>query len=155
MTLRTVSLIALSTAVLASGCATLTGKPTQFISVQTLDAQGQQIRGMRCRIINGSAEYVGDSPMMDMEIRRSATDLNIECRQGTLVARGTAISRSGAAALARAALMPGGSAGAVVDHVTGYGYSYPRVIQLRLGETMIVDASDDLPVRPQTASTER
>jgi len=43
----------------------------------------------------------------------------------------------------------------VVDHVTGYGYSYPRVIQLRLGETMIVDASDDLPVRPQTASTER
>ena len=155
MTLRIASLLALSTLVLASGCATLTGSPTQRISLQTLDAQGQQIRGMRCRIINGTAEYVGDSPMMDMEIRRSATDLDIECRQGTLVARGTAVSRSGTAAMARAALMPGGSAGAVVDHVTGYGYSYPRTIQLRIGETLIVDASDDLPVRARTASAER
>ena len=49
MTLRIASLFALSTLVLASGCATLTGSPTQRISVQTLDAQGQQIRGMRCR----------------------------------------------------------------------------------------------------------
>ena len=155
MTLRIVSLIALSTAVLASGCATMTGSPTQRISVQTLDAQGQQVRGMRCRIINGNADYVGDSPMMDMEIRRSATDLDIECRQGMLVARGTAVSRSGTAAMARAALMPGGSAGAVVDHVTGYGYAYPRVIQLRIGETLVVDASDDLPVRSRTASAER
>ena len=155
MTLRIASLLALSTVVLASGCATLTGEPTQRISLQTLDAQGQQIRGMRCRIINGNAEYVGDSPMMDMEVRRSATDLEIECRQGMGVARGTAISRSGAAAMARAALMPGGSAGAVVDHMTGYGYTYPRVIQLRVGETLIVDASDDLPARARTASAER
>jgi hypothetical protein len=126
-----------------------------MISVQTLDAQGQNIRGMRCRVINGSAEYLGDSPMMDMEVRRSATDLSIECRKGELVARGTAISRSGAGNLARAALMPGGSAGAVLDHVSGYGYSYPRVIQLRVGETLIADAYDDLPARSQTASTER
>jgi hypothetical protein len=51
--------------------------------------------------------------------------------------------------------MPGGSAGAVVDHVSGYGYSYPRVIQLRVGETLVVDAYDDIPARTQTASTER
>jgi hypothetical protein len=125
-----------------------------MISIETLDAQGQLVRGMRCRVV-GTNDYLGDSPLMDMEVRRSASDLNIECRKGELVARGTAISRSGAGNNLRAALMPGGSAGAVVDHVSGYGYSYPRVIQLRVGETLVVDAYDDIPARTQTASTER
>lgn len=155
MSLRSSLLAVLPLTLLGAGCATMTGSPTQMISVQTLDAQGQQVRGMRCRVVNGSAEYLGDSPLMDMQVRRSSSDLDIECRQGPLVARGRAISRSGAASMARAALMPGGSAGAVVDHVSGYGYSYPRLIQLRVGETLVVDAAHDNLPRTATASTER
>ncbi|GAB4482579.1 MAG: hypothetical protein OHK0044_31650 [Burkholderiaceae bacterium] len=136
-------------AVLAcGGCATITGTPTQSISIHTVDANDRPVDGMRCRVVNGSAEYFGTSPMYDLQVRRSSSDLAIECRRGALVARGTAVSRGSAAGAAVKALLPGGTASLLVDHVSGYGYAYPSALRLRVGQHLVFDASDDALGRP-------
>jgi len=53
---------------------------------------------------------------------------------------------------------PGGTAAIVIDHISGYRYSYPSWIQLRVGEHLVFDASDDTfsrPVRGLQADTPR
>lgn len=130
-------------ALLASGCATMTGDALQSISIHTVDASDRPVEGMRCRVVNGSAEYFGTSPMYGLRVRRSASDLEIECRCGALVARGTAVSRGSTAMDAMKALLPGGTAVVAVDHFTGYRYSYPNTMRLRVGAHLVFDASDE------------
>lgn len=148
-TVRTLLLVAAVPVSLAlGGCATMTGTPTQSISIHTVDANDRPVEGMKCRVINGSAEYFGTSPMYDLQVRRSASDLAIECRRGVLVARGTAVSRGSGVDTAVKAALPGGTAALLVDHVTGYRYAYPSTMRLRVGQHLVFDASDDALGRP-------
>lgn len=133
---------------LLSGCATITGEPTQIINVQTLDARGQAIEGMRCKVTNGAAEYFGNSPMFGLAVRRSSSDLEIQCHRGSLTARATAVSRGSNMVAWIKAVLPGGTASAVVDHMTGYRYSYPTDLQLRVSQHLVFDANDDESGRP-------
>jgi hypothetical protein len=133
---------------LLSGCATLTGEPTQVINVQTFDARGRAIEGMRCKVSNGSLEYFGNSPLFGLSVRRSSSDLEIQCNRGPLIARATAVSRGNSAAAVMKAVLPGGTASTVVDHMTGYRYSYPTDLHLRVGQHLVFDASDDELGRP-------
>lgn len=123
-------------AVALSGCATLNGTPTQPVSIHAVDAFDRPVEGMRCRISNSAAEYLGSTPMFDLQVRRSASDLQIECRRGDAVARGTAISRGDSLA---AAILPGGTAAIVVDHLTGYRYAYAPTLRLRVGAHLVFD----------------
>lgn len=144
---RTLPLAAVTVSLALGGCATMTGTPTQSISIHTVDANDRPIEGMNCRVINGSAEYFGTSPMYDLRVRRSASDLEIECRRGPWVARGTAVSRGPAAAAVKA-LVPGGTASLMIDHFTGYRYAYPSAMRLRVGQHLVFDAGDDALGRP-------
>ncbi len=156
MTFRFLHNVALALAALAlGGCATISGSPLQDVSIQTVDASDKPVAGMRCHAKNGAEEYFGNSPMFNLEVRRSSSNLEIECRRGNLVARGTAVSR-GEGLLAAA--LPGGTAAIVIDHISGYRYSYPSWILLRVGEHLVFDASDDTfshPVRGLQADTPR
>ena len=143
--LRPACLLALAAAL--SGCATVTGEPTQDVTIVTVDAQGLPVNGLRCVVINGSDQWVGNSPMHGLQVRRSATDLEIECRRGGQVARGTAVSRGGLTGTS-ALLLPGGTAMVALDHLSGYRYSYPQLIKLRLGEHLVFDASNEIAGRP-------
>ena len=60
------------------GCATISGEATQAINIQTVDASGKPVDGMACRIVNGSAEYMGDTPMFNLRVRKSPTPLVVE-----------------------------------------------------------------------------
>ncbi|MFN7345356.1 MAG: hypothetical protein ACK5VO_06150 [Betaproteobacteria bacterium] len=140
-------LLAACAAVLASGCATVTGEPTQPVSIVVVDQQDRPVADMRCRVSNGSAQYVGNAPMFSVPVRRSSSDLQIECRNGTAVARGTAVSRGGLQGMA-AAVLPGGTTALVIDHVTGYRYTYPTSMRLRTGEHLVFDATDNAVGRP-------
>jgi hypothetical protein len=131
-----------------AGCATVTGTSNQSIHIQTVDAFDRPVEGMRCRAINGAAEYYGDSPMFNLSVRRSASDLQIECHRGSLVARGTAVSRGSALDGAVKALLPGGTAMLAIDHMSGYRYAYPSWVRLRVGQHLVFDADRDLPGRP-------
>lgn len=124
---------------LGAGCATVTGEATQRVSIVAVDGADRPVP-MRCRVINGAAEYFGDAPMHDVLVRRSASNLEIECRRGALVARGTAISRGGVAT-ALQAVLPGGTAMMAIDHLTGYHYAYPAEIRVRIGEHLVFDRS--------------
>jgi hypothetical protein len=145
-------LLLLPLALLAAGCATLTGDALQSISIHTVDAHDRSIAGFRCRVINGSAEYVGDSPLLDLRVRRSASDLEIECRHGSHVARATAVSRGSAIDGAVKALLPGGTVMLAVDHLTGYRYAYPSAMRLRIGQHLVFDARDEAPGKPAVAA---
>lgn len=136
-----------------TSCATINGSPTQAISIHTVDANGKPVSGMRCRLANGEADYFGNSPLLDVQIRRSGSDLEIECRSGNQVARATALSRS--PGLTGAVLLPGGGAAALIDRISGYAYAYPRSMQLRIGEHMLFDVSAPAREGDEIADTQR
>jgi len=127
------------------GCATVTGDATQAINIQTVDANGRQIDGMKCRIVNGSAEYMGDTPMFGLRVRRSSTPLVAECqRHGYAIARALIIPRADLASGSTAQLLlPGGSSMLIIDHISGFMYHYPRWIRAQAGADMIFDKNDE------------
>ena len=125
-------------ALAASGCATVTREPTQRVSIVAVDADDQPLPGMRCRVANGAAVYYGDSPMHDVPVRRSFSNLEIECRRGQLVARGTAVARGGGSALQ--SMLPGGTAMLAIDVLSGRHFSYPIELRVRAGEHLVFDA---------------
>ncbi len=129
----------------ASGCATLTGDATQAINIQTVDANGKPVNGMACRVVNGSAEYAGDTPMFGLRVRKSSTPLIVECkRHGYAMARALIISRADLASGSTAQLLlPGGSSMLIIDHLSGYMYQYPRWIRAQVGADMIFDRNDE------------
>jgi hypothetical protein len=130
-----------------SACATLTGDGTQSIQIETVDEQGHVIEGMRCKLSNASSDYFADTPVYDIEVHRSASDLHVMCHLGDRVAEGIAVSRGGLRGTA-AMLLPGGSAYVVIDHLTGYRYTYPAWIRLQVGEKLRFDASNDVTGKP-------
>lgn len=139
--LRLVAIAAL--AVLAGGCATVSGDATQRVSIQTVDAQGRVVEGMSCRVNHTSGEYVGDTPMFDLKVRRSASPLVVECRgDGRPMARALVVPRADAMVPAQM-LLPGGSTFMVIDHLSGFMYAYPRWIRLQAGADMVFDRRDE------------
>ncbi|MEP6608861.1 MAG: hypothetical protein ABJA83_09290 [Burkholderiaceae bacterium] len=133
-----------------NGCATVTGDATQAINIQTVDANGRPIDGMACRIVNGSAEYMGDSPLFGLRVRRSSTPLVAECkRNGYAIARALIIPRADLASGSTAQLLlPGGSSMLIIDHFSGFMYKYPRWIKAQAGADMIFDQSDERGLQP-------
>jgi hypothetical protein len=117
---------------LSTGCATLTGSSTQTIELSTVDARDRPVRGMTCSLTHGPGNYVVDSPAIDLEIKRSSTDLEIECRRGSQIAKGTVVPRA-ESAIAHA-FIPGGSIATLVDYATGAMYTYPSPLRLRIGQ---------------------
>lgn len=122
-----------------SGCATLTGSSTQTIDLSTLDARNRPLRGVTCTLTHGPGSYVVDTPVTGLEIQRSSTDLEIECRRGSQVARGTVVAH--AESSIAYAFIPGGSLATLVDHATGAMYTYPSPLQLRIGQHLRFEVS--------------
>jgi hypothetical protein len=143
----TVFAIAGAQVALLGACATLTGDPTQVLQIETVDEHGRVVEGMRCHLSNASSEYFGDSPMFGLEVHRSASDLQIACHLGNRVAQGTAVSRGGVRGAANM-LLPGGTAYMMIDHLTGYRYTYPTWLRLQVGQKLVFDASDDVSGKP-------
>ena len=133
-----------------SGCATVTGEATQAINIQTVDANGKSVDGMKCRIVNGSAEYMGDTPLFGLRVRKSPTPLVAECqRTGYPMTRALIISRADLASGSTAQLLlPGGSSMLIIDHISGFMYQYPRWIRVQVGADMVFDRADEKGLQP-------
>jgi hypothetical protein len=123
-----------------AGCATLAGSATQTIEVHAVDEHDRAVRGMQCRLDNGTGEVVVTLPANEVRVRRSSADLEIECRLGDQLARGTVAARGDAKM--ENSFIPGGSIAALVDHLSGYMYSYPTPLRLRIGEHLRFEFSD-------------
>jgi len=140
--LRVLARVATGSLILANtGCATLTGSSTQTIEVTTVDARDRAVRGMTCTLTHGPGSYVVDSPAVDLEIKRSSSDLEIECRRGSQLARGTVVPRA-ESAIAHS-FIPGGSIATLVDYATGAMYTYPSPLRLRIGQHLRFEAGGE------------
>ncbi|GIL07311.1 MAG: hypothetical protein AMXMBFR72_24580 [Betaproteobacteria bacterium] len=137
---RLAAFAVLVVAALLSGCATLSGTATQAIEIQAVDERDRAVRGMECRVANSAGEQVVTLPANEVQVRRSSAELEIECRLGAHVARGTAVPRGDAKM--ENSFIPGSSIAALVDHLSGYMYSYPTPLKLRVGEHLRFEFSD-------------
>lgn len=124
-------------ALLASGCASITGDTVQSIRVETQLPDGSEVRDADCELTNKYGAVRVKTPGSVM-VRRSSTDLYVTCRkEPNLEAKGTATSRVNAGMYGN--IIFGGAVGAVIDHTKGTAYTYPQWLQLVIGKLFAFD----------------
>lgn len=108
-----------------SGCASVTTGQNQSVSVST----GSQT-GAVCTLSNdGGTWYVNSTPG-SVTVKRSYSDLTVNCTKGELA--GTQVVKSNTKAMAFGNIVAGGVIGAAVDVGTGSAYDYPTLIEVQL-----------------------
>ena len=113
------------------GCGTLSLPSMQPMQILAFDALDRPVVGLTCTVSNVFGTWQVKTPATEATVRRSHSDLEIECRRGTEVAMGTVAPRRDRV---EQALVPFGSVAVAIDHLTGHLYSYPSVVRLRLGQ---------------------
>lgn len=141
--------LALSIAVLATGCATITGDTVQSIRVETRTANGAEIRDADCELSNEYGSVRLRTPG-NVSIRRSSSDLNVRCTAADQEpAHGRGVSRANAGMWGN--IIFGGGIGAIIDHNKGTAYTYPQWMQMTFGKVLTFDRSDDKDGQPSVA----
>lgn len=135
--------IALAAAALGlGGCATVMNDATHPLKIETKTEAGETVTGAECKVTNDyhMAQELKSGSVM--QVRRSAADLDIVCRQaGQPDATAKAISRPNAGLFGNIIL--GGVIGAVIDHSKGTAYTYPRWLVLVFGRALVFDQRFD------------
>jgi hypothetical protein len=125
------AMLALCTSAALTGCATMSQSSTQDIVVLAYDQRDRPVAGMTCTLTNGMGESRFSTPAEKVTVRRSHSDLEIECTRGGEIARGTVQARR---ENLEQALVPFGWVAVGVDHLTGHLYAYPDLVRLRVGQ---------------------
>lgn len=126
----------LALALCLSGCSTLTGNFHQTLQIDALDAENRPVEGMQCQVGSADAARHVVTPATDVRVPRSFYSLNIECRKDALIATATVKSRREGL---EEAMLPFGSAGVFVDHLSGALYAYPTTLHLRVGQHLVLE----------------
>ncbi|CAN5264830.1 hypothetical protein BH09PSE6_BH09PSE6_34410 [soil metagenome] len=127
----------------ASGCATLMRDGEQKIDIVVHNLDGRAV-GAKCRVENSSGVTVGNAPLMQVPIDRSASDLVIECTpfsKSLQVARAPAVSRS----VTTFAVVIQPVAASVIDTMSGRMFDYPTKLVLVTGKARTFDLSSNKP----------
>ncbi|CAN5369431.1 hypothetical protein BH10PSE17_BH10PSE17_17970 [soil metagenome] len=135
--------LAVSTLFVASGCATIMRDGEQKVDIMVHNLDGRAI-GAKCRVENTSGAVIGNAPMMQVSIDRSASDLVIECvpfNKSLQVARATAVSRS----VTTFAVVIQPVAASVMDAMSGRMFDYPTKLILVSGKARTFDLSSNKP----------
>jgi hypothetical protein len=125
----------LAFAVWLGGCSTLQGDFHQNLQIDALDAQNRPVNGLECQVGSGTSAKTVVTPGA-VRVHRAMTSLEIECRRDKLVATATVKSRR---ERMEEALLPFGSVGVFVDHLSGSLYSYPTALHLRVGQHLVLE----------------
>jgi hypothetical protein len=123
-----------------AACGTVMLPSEQPLQILAFDAADQPVTGMKCTVSNAMGEWKVSTPALDVPVRRSFSDLQIECRRGSDVAMGTVVPRRHGL---EQALVPFGSVAVAIDHVSGHLYAYPTVVRLRLGQHLRFEFSTE------------
>ncbi len=126
----------LALALWLGGCSTLAGDFHQKLQIEAVDAQNRPVEGMQCRVGSGESARIVTTPAHDVTVRRSALALTIECQRDALRATATVQPRR---ERMEEALLPLGSVGVFVDHLSGSLYSYPTALRLRVGQHVVLE----------------
>ena len=138
-----------------TGCASVTHETTQPMKVETKTDAGLVVVGADCKLTNNYGTVSmksGDTA----QVQRSGTDMDLVCKHPENPdATARAISRANAGMLGN--IIVGGVVGAIIDHNTGKGYTYPTWVQLVFGKTIVFDSAtqkDGQPARgPEPAAS--
>lgn len=134
----------------AGGCATITSSENQQLALTTKSEDGKAVEGVKCTFRNDKGSWEGVSPAF-VTVRRSAEDLNVECKKdGMQDGMIRVVSRAAAGLFGN--IIFGGGIGALIDHTKGTGYNYPDAVPVLMGRSGVVDRRDQ--GAPQTAGTE-
>jgi hypothetical protein len=123
-----------------AGCGTVMLPSQQEVQILAFDAADRPVTGMTCKVSNQVGEWTVTTPAIDVPVRRSFSDLQIECRRGNDIAMGTVVSRRHGL---EQALVPFGSVAVAIDHISGHLYAYPTVVRLRLGQHLRFEFSTE------------
>jgi hypothetical protein len=136
----TVPVLILS-ASLFGGCSTITSSEMQTVTLSTRTQGGDAVDQTKCTLKNDKGSWTATAPGNVM-IRRSAEDLNVECKKdGMSDGFLRAISRSAGSMWGN--IIFGGGIGAIIDHNKGTGYDYPNDLRVLMGESVTIDRRDE------------
>ena len=139
--MKTRLLSALALSVLATGCASIVNESNQPIKVETLKADGAEVKGAECRLSNDYGTVNLKSGEQGL-VHRSSKDLDIVCVDpANPDAKARAISRANGGMFGN--ILFGGGIGAIIDHNKGTAYTYPTWVQLQYGKTLVFDRRDE------------
>jgi hypothetical protein len=128
-------------ALLAGGCASVTGGASQNITIQTRDDAGREVPGANCELTNSKGRWLLATPG-STTINRSNDDMLVVCSKGGLEpARAEVVSVVKGAMFGN--ILIGGGVGAFIDHTSGSAYEYPSFIGLVMGRTIRIEGPDD------------
>jgi hypothetical protein len=120
-----------------SGCATASKSERQGLDVFVKLPDGTPRAGVVCVLENRTGKVTGNAPMLNVEVERSGSDLQVDCRTSNgLTGRAIAVSRiktTGVTAVLA------GMTGTVIDHLTGKLYDYPRRIEVAIGRERVFE----------------
>jgi hypothetical protein len=145
---------AMALAAWLAGCSTLQGDFHQKLQIDALDAQDRPVEGLPCRIGSGDSAINIVTPARDVRVHRSKEPLVIECRRDSQVA--TATVKPQREKMEEALLPFGvGSAGVLVDYLSGALYAYPTALRLRVGQHLVLEhggakVASSEPIAPPT-----
>ena len=129
-----ISLIA-AVACLSTGCASIVSGHNQSLSV-TASSQGADVSGAKCSLTNDKGTWYATTPG-SVTVRRSFNDLAVNCTHDGLPA-GLASVKSTTKGMAFGNILFGGIIGAGIDISTGAAYDYPDIINIDMGQTLVL-----------------
>ncbi|MDR3391581.1 MAG: hypothetical protein P4L77_07570 [Sulfuriferula sp.] len=120
---------------LFSGCASIVNGTNQPVSVETR-LNGAQVAGAYCTLVNDKGTWFVTSPG-SVTIHRSMTDLNVKCEKSD-IQPGMADVKSSTKGMAFGNILFGGVIGAGVDIANGSAFDYPTLIQVQMGNSIVI-----------------
>jgi hypothetical protein len=121
---------------LLSGCASITSGKMQPVSVNTVNAAGDDIDSAKCSLLNDKGTWYVTTPGSVM-IQKSYGDMTVSCKKKG-VRNGIASVKSGANGGVVGNILAGGLIGYAVDASNGAGFDYPTNITVEMGKTTVV-----------------
>lgn len=134
-------LSACAVALLAQGCASITGSELQNVALSTKSEQGKDVAKATCELKNDKGQWKSVTPGF-VTVQRSAEDLLITCtKDGEKDGMLRAISRAAAGMFGN--IIFGGGIGAIIDHNKGTGYDYPDTLVVEMGKSLVRDREEE------------
>lgn len=115
-------------ALLLTGCASITGKQLQAVTITTIHDH-RELAGVGCTLSNDVGTWFLTSPG-STTIHKSTADLVVDCRHDALV--GSSRLESGANTAVWGNLLAGGLIGYAIDRQSGAGFDYPNTITVAM-----------------------
>ena len=132
--------IGIAAAIALPGCSTVRGEWSQSLDIDVVDSQERPVDGMLCQIGEGTSAKTVTAPARDVKVRRSALPLQVACHDAAGAREAVATVKPRRERMEEA-LLPFGSVGVFVDHLSGALYAYPTSLQLRLGQRIVLELS--------------